>query len=160
MASHILLKEIFGMKKTQDEEDEIEDYNWFINSMGRELSEKKKKEWEERKRLGIRLPLRLGIGPEDILAVSRSAHLDVLEARIEKNIQRGKLSECEEREQYGFLKGYADGFKDGFEKAWASNSDSIALNMLTSNYPPEEISKLTKLDLARIHQLAKYNNLE
>ncbi len=32
--------------------------------------------------------------------------------------------------------------------------------VLTSNYPPEEISKLTKLDLARIHQLAKYNNLE
>lgn len=148
------------MKKIPVEQDEIEDYDWFINIYGRELFEKKKKEWEEQIRLGIRLPLRLGIGPEDILAVSRSAHLDALEARIEKLCRTGKLSEYEERELYDFLKGFAVGFKKGFEKAWASNSDSIALNMLKSNYPPEEISKLTKLDLARIHQLAKYNNLE
>ena len=148
------------MKKTQVEEDEIEDYDWFINAYGRVLFEKKKKQWEEEIRLGIRLPLRLGIGPEQILAVSRSARLDAMEARIEKLSRAGKLSEHEEKEQYSFLKGYADGFKEGFEEAWASNSDSIALNMLTSNYPPEEISKLTKLDLARIHQLAKYNNLE
>jgi hypothetical protein len=46
------------------------------------------------------------------------------------------------------------------EEGRIEKSESIALNMLKSNYPPEEISKLTKLDLARIHQLAKYNNLE
>ena len=54
------------MKKTQVEEEEIEDYDWFINAYGRKLFEKKKKQWEEEIRLGIRLPLRLGIGPEDI----------------------------------------------------------------------------------------------
>lgn len=48
-----------------------------------------------------------------------------------------------------------EGERNGIKK----NSECIALNMLKSNYPPEEISKLTKLDLARIHQLAKFNNL-
>lgn len=53
-----------------------------------------------------------------------------------------------------------EGERKGFVKGEAEKSESITVNMLTSNYPPEEISKLTKLDLARIHQLAKFNNLE
>ncbi|MBO7619929.1 MAG: hypothetical protein J6T06_05415 [Victivallales bacterium] len=61
-------------------DEEIEDYDWFINYFGHELFEKKKKQWEEEIRLGIRLPLRIGIGPEKILAVSRQAHLDAMEA--------------------------------------------------------------------------------
>ena len=53
-----------------------------------------------------------------------------------------------------------EGERSGFVKGEAEKSESIALKLLEDNYPPEEISKLTKLDLARIHQLAKYNNLE
>ena len=48
-----------------------------------------------------------------------------------------------------------EGEKNGIKK----NSESIALNMLKSNYSPEEISRMTGLDMARILQLAKENNL-
>ena len=49
--------------------------------------------------------------------------------------------------------------EEGFVKGEVEKSESIARNMLSSNYPPEEISRLTELDLARIHQLAEANNL-
>ena len=48
-----------------------------------------------------------------------------------------------------------EGEKNGIKK----NSESIALNMLKSNYSPEEISSMTGLDMARILQIAKENNL-
>ena len=49
-----------------------------------------------------------------------------------------------------------EGERNGIKK----NSESIAINMLKSNYPPEEISRMTGLDIPRILQLAKDNNLE
>ena len=49
-----------------------------------------------------------------------------------------------------------EGEKNGIKK----NSESIALNMLKSNYSPEEISRITGLDIPKILQLAKDNNLE
>ena len=45
------------------------------------------------------------------------------------------------------------------EEGRVEKSESIALNMLKSNYPPEEISRLTGVGIARIRQLAKENNL-
>ena len=45
------------------------------------------------------------------------------------------------------------------EEGRVEKSESIALNMLKSNYPPEEISRMTGLGIATIHQLAKKNNL-
>lgn len=41
------------------------------------------------------------------------------------------------------------------EEGRVEKSESIARNMLKSNYLPEEISKMTGLAIARIHQLAK-----
>ena len=41
------------------------------------------------------------------------------------------------------------------EEGRVEKSESIALNMLRSNYLPEEISRMTGLDIARINQLAK-----
>lgn len=41
------------------------------------------------------------------------------------------------------------------EEGRVEKSESIARNMLRSNYLPEEISRMTGLDIARIHQLAK-----
>ena len=43
------------------------------------------------------------------------------------------------------------------EEGRVEKSESIARNMLRSNYLPEEISKMTGLDIARINQLAKEN---
>ena len=39
-------------------------------------------------------------------------------------------------------------------------SESIALKLLEDNYPLEKISRVTGLDIPRIRQLAKENNLE
>ena len=41
------------------------------------------------------------------------------------------------------------------EEGRVEKSESIARNMLRSNYLPEEISKMTGLAIARINQLAK-----
>lgn len=43
------------------------------------------------------------------------------------------------------------------EEGRVEKSESIARNMLRSNYLPEEISRMTGLDIARIHQLAEEN---
>lgn len=48
-----------------------------------------------------------------------------------------------------------EGERNGFVKGEAAKSESIALNMLRSNYLPEEISRMTGLDIAKINQLAK-----
>ena len=45
------------------------------------------------------------------------------------------------------------------EEGRVEKSESIALNMLKSNYPPEEISRMTGLGIATIRQLAKKNNV-
>ena len=57
-----------------------------------------------------------------------------------------------EGEQSGFVKGRVEGRVE--------TSENIALKMLKSNYSPEEISRLTGLDIPRILQIAKDNNLE
>ena len=49
-----------------------------------------------------------------------------------------------------------EGERNGIKK----NSESIALKLLEDNYPLEKISKVTGLDIPRILQLAKKNNLE
>ncbi len=50
--------------------------------------------------------------------------------------------------------------EEGRVEGRIEKSESIALNMLKSNYPPEEISRITGLDIPKILQLAKDNNLE
>ena len=87
-----LLKEAFGMEMTQVVENEIDEYDWILESYGRKRFENEKKQCRE-------------------------------EGRIEK-------------------------------------SESIALKLLEDNYPLEKISKVTGLDIPRILQLAKENNLE
>ena len=46
------------------------------------------------------------------------------------------------------------------EEGEKMKSESIALKLLEDNYPLEKISKVTGLDIPRILQLAKENNLE
>ncbi len=46
------------------------------------------------------------------------------------------------------------------EEGEKKKSESIALKLLEDNYPLEKISKVTGLDIPRILQLAKENNLE
>ena len=53
-----------------------------------------------------------------------------------------------------------EGERSGFVKGEAEKSESIALKLLEDNYPLEKISKVTGLDIPRILQLAKKNNLE
>ena len=52
-----------------------------------------------------------------------------------------------------------EGERSGFVKGEAEKSESIALKLLEDNYPLEKISKVTGLDIPRILQLAKDNNL-
>ena len=72
----------------------------------------------------------------------------IAEPMLVHNIEKDKKKCREEGERSGFVKGEAE------------KSESIALNMLKSNYSPEEISRMTGLDIPRILQLAKENNLE
>ena len=69
-----------------------------------------------------------------------------------------------EGERSGFVKGEQSGFvkgeQSGFVKGELEKSESIALKLLEDNYPLEKISKVTGLDIPRILQLAKDNNLE
>ena len=69
----------------------------------------------------------------------------------EDQFEKDKKKCREEGERSGFVKGE----RSGFVKGEVEKSESIARNMLRSNYLPEEISKMTGLDIARIHQLAK-----
>ena len=46
------------------------------------------------------------------------------------------------------------------EEGRVETSESIALKLLEDNYPLEKISRVTGLDIPRILQLAKKNNLE
>ena len=50
--------------------------------------------------------------------------------------------------------------EEGRVEGRVETSESIALKLLEDNYPLEKISKVTGLDIPRILQLAKYNNLE
>ena len=81
----------------------------------------------------------------------------------EDQFEKDKKKCREEGERSGFVKGERSGFvkgeQSGFVKGEAEKSESIALNMLKSNYPPEEISRMTGLGIATIRQLAKKNNL-
>ncbi len=99
MASQILRKELFGMRKTKIVEKEIDEFDWMLESYGRKRFENEKKQCRE------------------------------------------------------------EGERSGFVKGEASKSESVALKLLEDNYPLEKISKVTGLDIPRIHQLAKNNNL-
>ena len=55
---------------------------------------------------------------------------------------------------------WEEGERSGFVKGEAEKSESIALKLLEDNYPLEKISRVTGLDIPRILQLAKDNNLE
>ena len=77
----------------------------------------------------------------------------------EDQFEKDKKKCREEGERSGFVKGERSGFvkgeQSGFVKGEVEKSESIARNMLRSNYLPEEISRMTGLDIARINQLAK-----
>ena len=55
---------------------------------------------------------------------------------------------------------FEDEKKQCREKGRLEKSESIALKLLEDNYPLEKISRVTGLDIPRILQLAKENNLE
>ena len=77
----------------------------------------------------------------------------------EDQFEKDKKKCREEGERSGFVKGEQSGFvkgeQSGFVKGEVEKSESIARNMLRSDYLPEEISRMTGLDIARINQLAK-----
>ncbi|MBR4899721.1 MAG: hypothetical protein IKZ46_02190 [Victivallales bacterium] len=125
------LKEAFGMEMTQVVEKEIDDYDWYLQLCGRDLYEKKMKQYYK----------------ED------------LEKEREKGekigFAKGQQSGFEKGQQSGFEKGQQSGFEKGNEQA----KESFALKMLESNYRLEEISRMTGLGMDRILQLAENNNL-
>ena len=53
-----------------------------------------------------------------------------------------------------------EGERSGFVKGEVEKSESIARKLLEDNYPLEKISRVTGLDIPRILQLAKDNNLK
>ena len=115
------------MEMTQTVEKEIDKYDWMLVSYGEDQFEKEKKKCrEEGERSGF---------------------------------VKGEQSGFAKGEQSGFVKGEQSGFvkgeQSGFVKGEVEKSESIARNMLRSNYLPEEISRMTGLDIARINQLAK-----
>ena len=84
---------------------------------------------------------------------------DQFEKDKKKWREEGERSGFVKGERSGFVKGERSGFvkgeQSGFVKGEVEKSESIARNMLRSNYLPEEISRMTGLDIARINQLAK-----
>ena len=80
----------------------------------------------------------------------------MLESYGRKHFEDEKKQCREEGERSGFVKGE----QSGFVKGKMENSESIALKLLEDNYPLEKIIKVTGLDMARIIQIAKENNLE
>ena len=67
----------------------------------------------------------------------------------------------------GFKEGFIESFTESFteiletsiESTRKKTCETIVLKMLEAKYPPDEISKLTNMDMTDILQLAKDNNL-
>jgi len=119
------------MEMTQVVEKEIDDYDWYLQLCGRDLYEKKMKQYYK----------------ED---------LEIERKKGEKiGFEKGQQSGFEKGQQSGFEKGQQSGFEKGNEQA----KESFALKMLESNYRLEEISRITGLGMDRIIQIAKDNNL-
>ena len=74
----------------------------------------------------------------------------------EDQFEKDKKKCREEGERSGFVKGE----RSGFVKGEVEKSESIARKLLEDNYPLEKISRVTGLDIPRILQLAKDNNLK
>ena len=111
------------MEMTQVVEKQIDDFDWMLESYGRERFAAEKKQCrEEGEQIGFKKGVKIGFA-------------------------RG--------EQSGFEKGEQSGFEKGSEQA----TESIAIEMLKNNYRLEEISKMTGLNMEKILQIAKDNNL-
>ena len=74
----------------------------------------------------------------------------------EDQFEKDKKKCREEGERSGFVKGE----RSGFVKGEVEKSESIARKLLEDNYPLEKISWVTGLDIPRILQLTKDNNLK
>ena len=126
-----LLKEAFGMEMTQVVEKQIDDFDWMLESYGRERFAAEKKQCrEEGEQSGFKKGVKIGFA-------------------------KGEQSGFEKGEQSGFEKGEQSGFEKGSEHA----TESIAIEMLKYNYRLEEISRMTGLNMEKILQIAKDNNL-
>ena len=134
-----LLKEAFGMEMTQVVEKQIDDFDWMLESYGRERFAAEKKQCrEEGEQSGFKKGVKIGF------------------ARGEQSgFEKGEQSGFEKGEQSGFEKGEQSGFEKGSEHA----TESIAIEMLKYNYRLEEISRMTGLNMEKILQIAKDNNL-
>ena len=80
---------------------------------------------------------------------------DLYEAKMKQYYKEDLKKERREGEQSGFEKGE----QSGLEKGIAQTKEDFVLNMLKSNYRLEEISRLTRLSMEKILQIAKDNNL-
>jgi predicted transposase/invertase (TIGR01784 family) len=126
-----LLKEAFRMEMTQVVEKQIDDFDWMLESYGRERFAAEKKQCrEEGEQNGFKRGVKIGFA-------------------------RGEQSGFEKGEQSGFEKGEQSGFEKGIEQS----KENFTLNMLRYNYRLEEISKMTGLSMERILQIARDNNL-
>lgn len=123
---------------------EKDEYDWMLVSYGEDYFENEKKQCREE---GERNGFVKGFAEGFMKGVAKGAEEKFANRYVEEFANE-------------FAEEFAKWFAKVFAEILAEKCDSIALNMLKSNYPLEEISKLTKLDLARIHQLAKYNKLE
>ncbi|MBR5838634.1 MAG: hypothetical protein IKZ84_08815 [Victivallales bacterium] len=125
------LKEAFEMEMTQVVEKEIDEYDWYLQLCGRDLYEKKMKQYYK----------------ED------------LEKEREKGekigFAKGQQSCFAKGEQSGFEKGEQSGLEKGIEQT----KENFARNMLKYNYRLEEISRMADLSIERVSQIARDNNL-
>ena len=119
------------MEMTQVVEKEIDEYDWYLQLCGRDLYEKKMKQYYK----------------ED------------LEKEREKGekigFAKGQQSGFAKGEQSGFEKGEQSGLEKGIEQT----KENFARNMLKYNYRLEEISRMADLSIERVSQIARDNNL-
>ena len=56
-----------------------------------------------------------------------------------------------------YKKGYEEGKKEGYEEGKRKASKTIALKLLTYNFPIDEIADITDLSIEEIKKLEQYN---
>lgn len=122
---------------------EIDKYDQILDSHGRGRFEAAKKQcFEEGERNGFAK----GFAEGFVKGFAKSS------AEVSAQMSVDKIAN-------EFAKEFTKWFAKVFAERWAETCKNIALNMLTSDYPTEEISKMTGLGIESIHQLAQNNSL-
>ena len=122
---------------------EIDKYDWILDSHGRGRFEVAKKQCREE---GERNGFAKGFAEGFVKGFAKSSEEEFAKGDVEEFVN-------------GFAKEFSKWFAKVFAKRWAETCENITLNMLTSDYHPEEISRITGLDIDTIHQLTQNKSL-